>query len=64
MARQKWQEKNREKIKEPEHHVFFATNQEEKGKVVIQFCPTEHMKGDYMTKVTHGQHVKISGVIF
>jgi hypothetical protein len=35
-------------------HLFFVTDQKEKGWMSIKFCPTERMTGDYMTKPLHG----------
>ena len=37
---------------------FFVTDQKEKGNISIQYCPTEHMTGDYMTKPVHGKKFK------
>ena len=34
---------------------FFVTDQKEKGKLSIEFCPTDRMVADYMTKPTHGK---------
>jgi hypothetical protein len=34
---------------------FFVTDQREKGNLSIQYCPTDHMTGDYMTKPLHGK---------
>lgn len=35
--------------------LFFVTDQKEKGNLSIEFCPTERMTGDYMTKPLHGK---------
>ena len=35
--------------------LFFVTDQKEKGNISIEYCPTELMKGDYMTKPLHGK---------
>jgi hypothetical protein len=34
---------------------FFVTDQKEKGNISIKFCPTDQMRGDYMTKPLHGK---------
>ena len=34
--------------------LFFVTDQKEKGNLTIEYCPTDLMKGDYMTKPLHG----------
>ena len=34
---------------------FFVTDQKAKGNIDIQYCPTDQMKGDYMTKPLHGK---------
>jgi len=34
---------------------FFITDQKEKGNINIEFCPTDHMIGDYMTEPLHGK---------
>ena len=34
---------------------FFLTNQVEKGNVEIQYCPTDEMLGDFMTKPLQGE---------
>ena len=34
---------------------FFVTDQVEKGHIIIKYCPTEAMIGDYMTKPLHGK---------
>ena len=34
---------------------FFVTDQRAKGNIDIQYCPTDHMTGDYMTKPLHGK---------
>jgi hypothetical protein len=39
--------------------LFFVTDQKQKGNLDIQFCPTDMMVGDYMTKPLHGH--KFSG---
>ena len=33
---------------------FFVTDQKTKGNLDIEFCPTDLMQGDYMTKLLHG----------
>ena len=35
--------------------LFFVADQQEKGNVNIQYCPTDQMLGDYMTKPLHGK---------
>ena len=35
--------------------LFFVADQQEKGYVKIQYCPTDKMLGDYMTKPLHGR---------
>jgi hypothetical protein len=35
--------------------LFFVTDQKQTGDLDIQFCPTDMMLGDYMTKPLHGQ---------
>ena len=37
---------------------FFLTDQVEKGNVMIQYCPTDEMWGDYMTKPLQGVKFK------
>ena len=37
---------------------FFVTDQKEKGHINIEFCPTDQMTGDYMTKPLHGAKFK------
>jgi hypothetical protein len=37
---------------------FFINDQKEKGKIQIEFCPTDNMIGDYMTKPLHGKRFK------
>ena len=34
---------------------FFVADQKAKGNIDIQYCPTDEMKGDYMTKPLHGK---------
>jgi hypothetical protein len=33
---------------------FYITDQVDKGKVVIEYCPTDEMIADYLTKPLHG----------
>jgi hypothetical protein len=33
---------------------FFVTDQIEKGNLTVEYCPTDEMVGDYMTKPLHG----------
>jgi hypothetical protein len=33
-------------------------DQKEKGNISIEFCPTDNMIGDYMTKPLHGKKFK------
>jgi hypothetical protein len=35
--------------------LFFVKDQKEKGNLSIQYCPTNEMIGDYMTKPLHGK---------
>jgi hypothetical protein len=35
--------------------LFFVQDQQEKGHIKIEFCPTDLMLGDYFTKPLHGQ---------
>ena len=35
--------------------LFFVTDQKAKGNIDIEYCPTDLMIGDYMTKPTHGK---------
>lgn len=35
--------------------LFFITDQKEKGNLKIEFCPTDLMQGDYMSKPLHGR---------
>ena len=35
--------------------LFFVTDQQEKGQIQIQYCPTDLLIGDYMTKPLHGK---------
>ena len=37
---------------------FFITDQKEKGNINIEFCPTDHMISDYMTKPVQGNKFK------
>ena len=34
---------------------FFLTNQREKGNIIVKYCPTDEMLGDYMTKANQGK---------
>jgi hypothetical protein len=34
---------------------FFVADQKAKGNISIEYCPTDQMIGDYMTKPTHGK---------
>jgi hypothetical protein len=34
---------------------FFVTDQKNKGNLNIEYCPTDQMMGDYMTKPLHGK---------
>ena len=34
---------------------FFVADQQEKGNIRVQYCPTDQMIGDYMTKPLHGK---------
>ena len=34
---------------------FFVTDQKAKGNIDIEYCPTDSMMGDYMTKPLHGR---------
>ena len=34
---------------------FFVTDQKAKGNIDIQYCPTDQMIGDYMTKAIQGK---------
>ena len=34
---------------------FFVTDQVEKGNLEIEYCPTDKMIGDFMTKPTQGK---------
>ena len=34
---------------------FFLTDQREKGNLSVEYCPTDDMLGDYMTKATQGK---------
>jgi hypothetical protein len=38
--------------------LFFVADQKEKGNLSIEFCPTDQMIGDYMTKPVHGKKFK------
>ena len=37
---------------------FFVTDQVEKGNVIIDYCPTDDMIADYMTKPLQGEKFK------
>ena len=37
---------------------FFLTDQVEKGNLTIEYCPTDKMKGDYMTKPLQGNQFR------
>ena len=39
----------------PNMRFFFVTNQKAKGNINIEYCPTDQMKGDYMTKPLNGK---------
>ena len=41
-----------------EHQIFFITDQVEKENVVIDYCATEDMIGDFMTKPLQGEKFK------
>jgi len=34
---------------------FFVADQQQKGRLHIEYCPTDQMIGDYMTKPLHGK---------
>ena len=34
---------------------FFLTDQREKGNLIVKYCPTDEMLGDYMTKANQGK---------
>ena len=34
---------------------FFATDQDKKGKIMIEYCPTDDMIGEFMTKPLQGE---------
>ena len=34
---------------------FFVTDQVEKGNIIIRYCPTDHMLGDFMSKPLQGK---------
>ena len=38
--------------------VFFITDQVEKGNVVIEYCGTDNMVADFMTKPLQGEKFK------
>ena len=38
--------------------MFFVTDQQEKGHIKIEYCPTDQMTADYMTKPLHGSKFK------
>ena len=50
----------RVQVKDPERLIFdiFLTDQLEKGHLQIEYCPTEDMIGDYMTKPLQGEKFK------
>jgi hypothetical protein len=35
--------------------LFFVKDQQDQGRVSVQYCPTDRMIGDYMTKPLHGK---------
>ena len=37
---------------------FFVADQQAKGHLSIEYCPTDEMTGDYHTKPTHGAKFK------
>jgi hypothetical protein len=37
------------------NRLFFVKDQKEKGNLSIQYCPTDEMIGNYMTKPLHGK---------
>jgi hypothetical protein len=41
--------------------LFFVKDQKEKGNISIQYCQTDHMIGDCMTKPLHGKNLKRFG---
>ena len=38
---------------------FFIADQVEKGSIRIEYCPTDKMIGDFMTKPLQGQKFKV-----
>jgi hypothetical protein len=36
--------------------LFFVKDQRDKGNIEIQYCPTDHMIGDYMMKPLHSKN--------
>ena len=34
---------------------FFLTDQREKGNIIVKYCPTDEMLGDYMMKANQGK---------
>ena len=49
------EEKCGKKVKGFEHSVFFLTDQQEKGNLAVEYCPTRDMVGDFMTKPLQGR---------
>jgi hypothetical protein len=53
------EEKGRQSAGKRSRHLnirlFFVKDQRDKGNIEIQYCPTDHMIGDYMTKPLHGK---------
>jgi hypothetical protein len=39
--------------------LFFITDQQEKGNLKVEFCLTNLMQGDYMSKPLHGKKIRI-----
>jgi hypothetical protein len=53
------EEKGRQSAGKRSRHLnirlFFVKDQKEKGILTIQYCPTDEMIGDFMTKPLHGK---------
>jgi hypothetical protein len=53
------EEKGRQSAGKRSRHLniqlFFVKDQRDKGNIEIQYCPTDHMIGDYMTKPLHSK---------
>ena len=45
-------------ISRAQYKIFFITDQIEKGNLSVEYCPTDKMIGDFMTKPLQGAKYK------